>query len=285
MRRQLRAARRALIGIVTFPLLAAAIVTQGLVVGPIFRNKTLIPNMVYNTMRKLIGIKIEFNEASAKLEKDKPTWFVANHMSMADPFVAGSALNGNFVGKGEILKWPVVGQLALAMKFIGVRRSREFNPESIGKIAKSFNKGENVIMFPEGTTNDGSRVDRFRAGLISMLYGEKGVDKKGREVKLEKDVVVQPVAIRVKDVEGRSTQNNPELRAYYSRFDEDNMIKRIWNRMATKTMTIEVTVFPAMNPADYKDQFELINAAHKQVQQAVAPDQGEVRAGAIPYRG
>jgi 1-acyl-sn-glycerol-3-phosphate acyltransferase len=283
MRRQLRAARRALIGIVTFPLLAAAIVTQGAIVGPIFRNKTLIPNMVYNTMRKLIGIKIEFNEASAKLEKDKPTWFVANHMSMADPFVAGSALNGNFVGKGEILKWPVVGQLALAMKFIGVRRSREFNPESIGKIAKSFNKGENVIMFPEGTTNDGSRVDRFRAGLISMLYGEKGVDKNGREVKLEKDVVVQPIAIRVKDVEGQSTQDNPELRAYYSRFDEDNMLKRIWNRMATKTMTIEVTVFPAMNPADYKDQFELINAAHKQVQQTVAPDQREVKAGTIAY--
>lgn len=284
MRRNIRATRRALTGLVATPLLIGAVIAQATVVGPIFRNKTAIPNMVYNTIRRLMGIKIEFNKASAPMEEKRPTWFVANHMSMADPFVAGSALKGNFVGKGEILKWPVIGQLAAAMKFIGIRRSREFNQESMGKIAKSFNKGESVIMFPEGTTNDGSTVDQFRAGLISMLFDAKGVDKKGNEVELEKDVVVQPVAIKVLDVEGKCVEEDPELRQYYSHYENDNMLKRVWTRLATKTMTLEVTLFPPLDPKNFNDQFDLINTAHKQVQQVVAPDQTDVKPGFIPSK-
>jgi 1-acyl-sn-glycerol-3-phosphate acyltransferase len=282
MRRQLRATRRALTALLATPLLIGAVALQGLIVGPILRNRTAIPNLIFNTMRKLIGLKVEFNQNSAEIEKKKPTWFVANHMSMADFVVAGSALNGNFVGKGEIMKWPIIGQLASAMKMIGVRRSREFNKESIGKIATAFNKGQNVIMFPEGTTNDGSRVDRFRAGLITMLFDETGVDKKGCDVPLSQDVVVQPISIRVKEVEGKDALNDPELRAFYSRFAEDDMLKRIWNRMGTKSMTIEVQSFPTMDPKNYKDQFELINAAHKQVQQVVAPNQKDIETSAIP---
>lgn len=285
MRRKLRALRRATMGIIAFPFLAAAVITQSAIVGPLTGNRTAIPNLVYNSLRKLIGVKIEFNEASAPVEKNRPTWFVANHMSTADPVVLGSALEGNFVGKAEAAKWPIIGQLMLAMKLIPVHRSKEHNPQSMGMIAQAFNKGQNVIMFPEGTTNNGATVDRFRAGLISLLYGEKAVDKDGNEVKLEQDVAVQPVAIRVKEVEGKEeAQDSDVLREYYSYYEEDNMLKRIWKRMHTKSITLEFTVFPAMSPRCYMDQFDLINEAHKQVQQVVAPNQTEVKPGNIEYK-
>ncbi|MCS5596053.1 MAG: 1-acyl-sn-glycerol-3-phosphate acyltransferase [Alphaproteobacteria bacterium] len=285
MMRTLRSLRRATLGALAFPFLAGAVFLQSTIVEPLFKNKTAIPNFVYNTMRRLIGIKVEFNEASAPLEKDKPTWFVMNHMSMADPVVAGAAIEGNFVGKGEVLKWPVIGPLAKSMKLIGVRRSREFNAQSMAKIANNFNKGENVIMFPEGTTNDGATVDQFRAGLISLLFGAHAEDKDGKAVALEKDVMVQPVAIRVKEVEGKPATDSDELRRFYSYHNVDNMVKRVWNRMGTKSLTLEFKVFPAMNPKDYANQFDLINAAHKQVQEFVAPNQTEVKKGVIPYNG
>lgn len=284
MFRTLRSLRRATMGLFAFPFLAGAIALQSTIVEPLFKNKTAIPNFVYNTLRRLIGVKVEFNAASAPFADDKPTWFVLNHMSTADPVVAGAVLKGNFVGKGEVLKWPVIGPLAKSMKLIGVRRSREFNAQSMAKIAKNFNKGESVIMFPEGTTNDGATVDQFRAGLISLLFGAHAEDKAGNKVELEKDVVVQPVGIRVKEVEGKPAQDVDELRRFYSYHDEDSMIKRVWKRMGTKSLTLEFKVFPAMDPKDYATQFDLINAAHKQVQEFVAPNQTEVKAGVIPYK-
>lgn len=282
MRRQLRALRRSLVGIAALPLIVSAVALQGLIVGPILRNRTAIPNMMYNGMRRLFGIRLEFNEKSAKIEKDKPTWFVVNHMSMADFMVAGSALNGTFVGKGDILKWPVVAQMAQAVKYIGIKRTREFNPENRGMIAQNFNKGNSTIMFPEGTTNDGSRVDMFRAGLIGLLFGEEAVDKKGNPVELEKEVVVQPIAVRVKSVEGKDARDSDELRNYYSHFEEENTLKRIWKRFTTKEIVLEITPFPTLDPKDYKDQFELINTAHENVRSVVAPNQKTVEKGQIP---
>ena len=89
----------------------------------------------------------------------------------------------------------------------------------------------------------------------------------------------------MKEVEGKSATDSDELRRFYSYHNVDNMVKRVWNRMGTKSLTLEFKVFPAMNPKDYANQFDLINAAHKQVQEFVAPNQTEVKKGVIPYNG
>src|SRR5690606_35787115 len=101
---------------------------------------------------------------SAPVEKQQ-TWYVANHISNADFLALGAKLDGTFAGKGDILKWPVVAQMARAIKYIGLRRSSEYNAESRAKLVKNFNDGQNAIMFPEGTTSDGSKVHLFRAAL------------------------------------------------------------------------------------------------------------------------
>jgi 1-acyl-sn-glycerol-3-phosphate acyltransferase len=289
MIRNLRAARRAALGIGLAGVLLPLLALQGFVVGPIFRNHNTIPNFAYNSARKLFGIKIEFNKKSAPIENKKPTWYVANHMSVADFLVVGSKLKGTFAGKGDILNIPGVSQMARAAKYIGIYRVpkkdprfKKFHKMTIGKIANNFNKGHNTIMFPEGTTTDGSIVAQFRAGLISMLFDAEGIDKKGRPVKLEKDVVVQPVAIRVKEVEGKDIKSREDLRRFYSHYNNKDTLKRIWTRLATRTMTIEMTVFPTMDPKDYKDQFDLINKAGELVRKEVAPDQKIVEPAKIP---
>ena len=281
--KNIRAALRAAVGIAAIPLIVIPLAAlQGFIVGPLSKNYTAIPNFLYNGLRRLFGYKIEFNAAAAPVVKDKPVWFVANHLSIADFIALGSTLNGTFAGKGDVLKWPGVAQMAYAMKYIGLRRSSEFNPQSRAKIIRNFNDGFNTIMFPEGTTSEGKQVHLFRAALITVLFGEKGMDKEKKEVSLKQDVVVQPVAIRVKEIEGKNAIGNDALRNMYSMYHEDNTLVRIWKRMQIRSTTIELTTFAPLHPKDFKDAKELINKAALDIAGIVNPSQTTFEKAQIP---
>lgn len=282
MNKNLRAGLRATAGVAFMPVFVGLTALQGLVVGPLTGNYKAIPNFLYKTMGKLLGYKIQFNAASAPIEKKKSTWFVANHLSIADFVTLGSTLDGTFAGKGDILKWPLVAQMARAVKYIGLRRSKEFNPQSRAKIIKNFNAGFNTIMFPEGTTTDGKKVALFHAGLITLLYGEKGIDKKNNEVSLDKEVVVQPIAIKIREVEGQNATNNDSLRDLYAMYHEDKTLTRIWKRLQVKNITIELTAFEPMKPSDYKDAKDLINKAALDIASVVNPGQTTFEKAVIP---
>lgn len=139
---------------------------QALVIGPVFKNHSVIPDFFYTGLCKIFGIKVRFSAASAPIETSRQTWTVANHLSLADFAVLGSKLKGTFAGKGDVLEWPLIAQMAHAMRYIGLKRaSKKDAPElyqknllkSRSKIISEFNAGGNVIMFPEGTTTDGRK--------------------------------------------------------------------------------------------------------------------------------
>ena len=192
----------------------------------------------YDDLKDLMSIRIVFNEAAAPLERKRPVMYAANHTSYGDFIVLGAALRGTFAGKGEILTWPLIRHLAKAANYIGLRRSKEFNPQSRAKIINNFNAGSNTIIFPEATIPEpepargvvtGDEVYLFHAGLLSLMFGEAGVDKEGREVRLNKDVAAdiccQAIAIKVKEVNGQSgAHEDPELRKAYTAHDRHNML-------------------------------------------------------------
>jgi lyso-ornithine lipid O-acyltransferase len=281
LRDNTRATLRAAVGIAAFVPVLALTAFQGFVVSKVSRN-TAIPTLIYKGLGKLLGVKTQFNKASAPIEKTKPTWFVANHQSIIDFVVLGSTLDATFAGKGDILKWPVIAQMARAVKYIGLRRSREFNPQSRAKIIKNFNEGHNTIMFPEGTTTPTNKMAMFHAGLITLLFGEKGQDKEGKEVTLDKDVVLQPVAIKVLTVNGQDAVGKPELHDCYAMYNENQTLKRIWRRLKIREMTVEVTAFEPKKPADYADAKAIINEAALNIASIVNPGQTVFEKAHIP---
>ena len=251
LRDNTRATIRAAIGIAALVPVLAATAFQGFVVSKVSHNTT-IPNLIYKGLGKLLGVKVAFNKASAPIDKNQRTWFVANHQSIIDFVVLGSTLNATFAGKGDILKWPVIAQMARAVKYIGLRRSAEFNGQSRAKLINNLNDDYNAIVFPEATTTPTNKMALFRAPLFTILFGEKGVTKEGKEVSLDKKVVLQPVAIKLKSVNGQDATDRPDLHDCYNMYNENQTLKRIWRRLKIKEMTVELTAFPAMNPADYE---------------------------------
>ena len=244
-----------------------------------------ISKKFYNDLADLFGIKIVFNAASAPLEKNYPTLFPGNHMSIADFIVLGSVLDGTFAGK----QLNVPERMLRAANYIGIPRVNKDHPDfkknvqwTLGQFMKNLNQRVNTSFFPEGTTTDGSVVALFRAALFRGFYGEKGLDKQGNELSFETEARVQPIAIKVLDVEGKSVDMRPDLRHYYSHYTSNNTLKRIWTRLATESITVELTVFPPMNPADYASGEDLANSASALIRHVVAPDQTVVEKAKIP---
>jgi 1-acyl-sn-glycerol-3-phosphate acyltransferase len=92
---------------------------------------------------------------------------VANHLSYADILALSSIMPCAFIAKKEVRSWPIFGWIAAQAGTLFVDRERKletarFN-ESIDGLLRS---GLRVVLFPEGTSSDGSTVLPFRPSLF-----------------------------------------------------------------------------------------------------------------------
>jgi 1-acyl-sn-glycerol-3-phosphate acyltransferase len=114
---------------------------------------------------------------------DGPLLVVANHVSWLDVYLLNALATARFVAKSDVRDWPLVGPIAAAFgTFFIVRGSYRDAARVKNAIADALLRGERVVVFPEGTTTDGTRVSRFYAALLQAA--------------VDTGAPVQPVAIR-----------------------------------------------------------------------------------------
>jgi len=92
---------------------------------------------------------------------------VSNHLSYLDIAILSAATRSIFISKTEIGAWPFFGMLARMGGTIFLdRRSRVSAGVAAGEIAARLRLGVPVLLFPEGTSTDGSTVLRFYPRLF-----------------------------------------------------------------------------------------------------------------------
>jgi lyso-ornithine lipid O-acyltransferase len=92
---------------------------------------------------------------------------VSNHLSYLDIPVFAAAAPCVFVAKREVLNWPVFGFFARCGGTIFIdRQSRGSTDEAARQMIDVLRKGVAVLLFPEGTSTDGSKVLRFHPSLL-----------------------------------------------------------------------------------------------------------------------
>jgi 1-acyl-sn-glycerol-3-phosphate acyltransferase len=106
-----------------------------------------------------------------RVEGDVPTGstlIVANHLSYLDIVIASVALPCAFVAKEEIGSWPFFGPLSKMGGAIFVDRSSRASAwEAADEMVLRLGTGVPVVLFPEGTSTDGSEVMRFHSTLFA----------------------------------------------------------------------------------------------------------------------
>jgi len=118
-----------------------------------------------------------------------PAMLVANHVSWLDVQALGAIAGARFVAKSEVRGWPAVGDMAARLGTIFIVRGSRLDAWRVQKsLAKLLVNGERVVVFPEGTTTDGSRVATFYPALLQAA--------------VDAAVPVQPVAVRYREADG-----------------------------------------------------------------------------------
>jgi 1-acyl-sn-glycerol-3-phosphate acyltransferase len=92
---------------------------------------------------------------------------VCNHLSHLDILILSAAMPCFFVAKIEIGGWPFFGMAARMGGTIFLDRSSQKSATSVSRqMSERFKLPIPVLLFPEGTSTDGSHVLRFHSRLI-----------------------------------------------------------------------------------------------------------------------
>ncbi|MFT4114105.1 lysophospholipid acyltransferase family protein [Silvibacterium sp.] len=116
-----------------------------------------------------LGMKVE---ASAPMPSRG--LIVANHLSYLDILFFSTLGPCVFVSKSEVRQWPLFGLLASCGGTIFVERGQGSVLASVAeKMRAAFAAGIPVVLFPEGTSTDGSHVLPFFPALFEAALGAR----------------------------------------------------------------------------------------------------------------
>lgn len=146
-----------------------------------------LPVFYHRIVCALIGVRIR---QVGDRHDGEPVLILSNHVSWLDICVISAAAPVVFVAKKEVGQWPVFGTLARLQRSVFVdRESRLKTGDTTREIAGRLHNGDAVVLFAEGTSNDGNRVLPFRSSLVGAVHHAIG------ESSHRSTVTVQPLSV------------------------------------------------------------------------------------------
>ena len=132
--------------------------------NPVSGRRTRLPEQARRALRALKAAKIPHAVigAAALAARGLP------RMTKDLDIVVLSAVQPcAFVAKRDVATWPLFGWLARAAGTIFVDRERRLSsPVVVGLIRNAIASGSVVVLFPEGTSSDGTTVLPFKSALL-----------------------------------------------------------------------------------------------------------------------
>src|SRR5216684_4072631 len=78
-----------------------------------------LPRLYHRWCCRIMGFRVAVHGESSAL---RPTLFVANHVSYVDIEILGGVIEGSFIAKAEVARWPLFGWLARLQRTVFVDR-------------------------------------------------------------------------------------------------------------------------------------------------------------------
>lgn len=197
--------------------------------------------------RYLLGLRLRVIGTPTRGIPDatRPVVFVSSHCSWLDVPVLGSALYACFVSKDEVADWPLISTVARLGRTVFVSRSRARTRDERDAMQRRLRDGDNLILFAEGTTSDGSRVLPFRTAFLSIALGPDAP-------------LVQPVSLVYDRLAGLPVGRYMRwIFAYYG----DNAIgTHFWRLARWRGLRATMMLHPPLDPHAFADRKALAQA-------------------------
>jgi 1-acyl-sn-glycerol-3-phosphate acyltransferase len=218
--------------LVTYLLLTVALMpVQAVLVALGTHWAERLPVFYHRLCCRLMGIDVvPIGEMSSR----RPTLFVSNHSSYLDITILGSLIPGSFVAKTEVAQWPLYGWLAKLQRTVFVDRRRQTSDRQRDHLKERLAAGGNLILFPEGTSNDGNRILPFRSALLSVA-----------EVDATNRLLIQPVSIAYVALNGIPMGHG--LRPLVAWYGDMMLGPHLWQFSRLGKITVVVEFHPPVN--------------------------------------
>jgi len=239
---------------VTLPLMAL----QYILLKLGLRQAKTLPGAYHRFVCRLLGIRIK---VSGAIDEKQPVLLVSNHVSWLDIPALSTIAPVSFVAKAEIGTWPFVSLLAKLQRSVFIDRTRRtLVKNKAGEIAERLAKGDNIVLFAEGTSSDGNRILPFRSSLFSAAsLSPNAANENGGEA------VVQTVAITYTHLHGLPIlRHERPLVAWYGEMD---MLSHAWNVLKSGPLDVTVRFGEPVRLSSLRDRKQLAAFSEAQVRQ------------------
>lgn len=160
------------------------------IIYPLFRLPTrqAILKRWSAELLEILHVKLEISGRPAS-SPEQGAFLVANHISWLDVFAINAAKPSCFIAKSEVNGWPLIGMLCRRTRTIFIERDVRRDMVRINhQVGNMLAEGEWIVLFPEGTSTDGTQVHHFHASLFQSA--------------IDCEATIQPLAVRYHDGTG-----------------------------------------------------------------------------------
>ncbi|MDR3518657.1 MAG: lysophospholipid acyltransferase family protein [Azospirillaceae bacterium] len=202
-------------------------------------HTVIIPRLFHRVCARLLGFRLTVIGTPSTR---RPTLYVANHSSYMDVVVLGGLIEGSFVAKTEVAGWPLFGMLAKLQRTVFVaRRVRKVAAER-DDIKTRLLAGDNLILFPEGTSSDGNRTLPFKSALFSVASTQIN----------DAPIAVQPISVTCTALDGIPL--GWTLRSIYAWYGDMDLAPHIWNMVQLGRLTVVVEFHEPVTLDDFSSR-------------------------------
>lgn len=159
----------------------------------------------------------------------------------------GSIAPVAFVSKADVKSWPLVGWMVTAGATLYLPRGENQASWIAGEISRRLGEGRSIVIFPEGTTTDGSRVRSFFPRLFAGA--------------VEAGATIQPVAISYP-----WSRTEPAPAPFVG---EESLPSHLWRLLAAPPFEAELQFLAPLEKAADSDRRTLAAAARTAICEAL----------------
>ncbi len=191
--------------------------------------KRTLPIWYHGKCCQILGFRVEVHGPRSTAH---PTLYVCNHVSYLDIMILGSLIKGSFVAKSEVAGWPLFGWLARLQRSVFIERRGLKAARHRDALNQRLEDGDDLILFPEGTSGDGNQVLPFKSALFSVA------ERRPHDMPL----LVQPVSIAYTRLDG--VPMGRYLRPLFAWYGDMKMAGHLWHVAGLGWATVVVEFHP-----------------------------------------
>lgn len=237
-----RVIRRGLLIVVwTLP----GIALQALLIRLPGNAKVRFPMLFWSGFSRIMGIRVRVLGQLPSQTGRRPVLFVSNHTSWVDIPIVGGVLNGCFVAKGEVATWPLIGTVARVGRTVFVSRQRATTGKERDEMRARLDDGSNLILFPEGTSSDGSRTLPFRSSFLAIAEPRHATDP-------ARVPIIQPVSVVYDRLGGMPLGR--ASRVVFAWYGDMDIGSHFWGLGQRVGMRATVILHPVIDPHHLPDR-------------------------------